>query len=145
VSVELAEPATVGGLPTRRRRLVVAGGVLSALNGASHLVLPLLYPWGSHTEDLYAPVRWALYAGTMFFGLLLLWGGVLVIALARRDDVPAGVRRVVFGGLAGFWVVGAAYEIAVPFPAPVANWLLPVFSLVVAALLAAGLATGRRG
>jgi hypothetical protein len=130
--------------PTSRRRLLVAGGVLSAVNGASHLVLPILYPWESHTVDLYEPVRWALYASTLFFGLLLLWGGVLVVVLARRRDVPPAVERLVFGGLAAFWLVGAVYEVVVPFPAAFADRLLPVFSLSVGGLLLAGLPRVRR-
>lgn len=83
----------------------MAGGARSAWNGAVHLVLPLVFPWASHTSDLYEPVRWALYAGTIFFGLLLLWAGLLVMVLARRTDLPRAVERWVYGGLAT--VVGA--------------------------------------
>jgi hypothetical protein len=121
------------------RRLLIAAGMLSTLNGASHLVLPLVYPWHEHTSGLYEPVRWALYASTLFFGLLLLWGGLLVIVLARRDDVPPTVQRWVVGGLAVFWLAGGVYELVVPFPAPVADRLLPAFSLAVAGLLTVGL------
>lgn len=121
------------------RRLLITGGVLSAWNGAVHLVLPLMYPWESHTQDLYEPVRWALYAGTLFFGLLLLWAGLLVVVLARRSDLPPTVERWVYGGLAAFWLLGAGYEVVVPFPAPYADVGLPVFSFVVAVLLLAGL------
>ena len=126
------------GSPTPRR-LLIAGGMLSAFNGASHLVLPLIYPWEEHTSELYEPVRWALFASTTFFGLLLLWGGSLVVALARRGDVPATMARWVYGGLAAFWFAGGVYEVLVPFPAPVADLLLPAFSFGVAGLLSSGL------
>lgn len=129
--------------PPGRRRLLIVGGVLSAFNGVSHLVLPLVYPWEQHTGELYEPVRWALYASTIFFGLLLLWGGLLVVVLARRSDVPQQVQRWVFGGLAAFWVAGGVYELLVPFPAPVADLLLPAFSFGVAGLLGAGLMARR--
>jgi hypothetical protein len=136
----IQQPATS---PRKRsptgRRLLIVGGILSALNGASHLVLPLIYPWEEHTSELYEPVRWALYASTIFLGLLLLWGGLLVVALARRSDVPPTVQRWVFGGLAAFWLAGGVYEVLVPFPAPVADLVLPAFSLGVAGLLSVGL------
>jgi hypothetical protein len=89
-------------------------------------------------------VRGALFASTIFFGLLLLWDGLLVVALARRSDVPPTVERWVFGGRGAFWLAGAVYEVLVPFPAPVADRLLPAFSLVVAGLLSVGL-IGRSG
>jgi hypothetical protein len=133
-SLAPTHPPTTAG-----RGLLIAGGALSAWNGTMHLVLPLVFPWGTHTTDLYEPVRWALYAGTMFFGLLLLWAGLLVMVLACRTDLPHAVERWVYGGLAAFWVLGALYEVVVPFPAPVADLALPVFSVVVAFLLLAGL------
>jgi hypothetical protein len=116
-------------------RLLVVGGVLSALNGAAHFALPILYPWGEHVAGLYEPLRWALYATTVFFGVLLVLAGALTVAVARAPDVPRRVVVWVAGGLAAFWVIGAAYEIAIPFPAPIASWALPVFSLGVAATL----------
>jgi hypothetical protein len=100
---------TVGAPVDRRpagRRLLITGGALSALNGASHLLLPLVYPWETHTADLYEPVRWALCASTIFFGLLLLLGGAVVVEVARRDGVPASLERLVVGGIAAFWFVG---------------------------------------
>ena len=125
-----------------RRRgfaVLVAAGVLSAINGAAHFLLPVLYPWEQRVEELYEPIRWALFATTIFFGVLLLWGGLLTIAVAATTDLPVRVVRWVAGGMASFWLVGAAYEIAVPFPAPVARWALPVFSCLVASLYLIGL------
>ena len=136
----------------RGTRLIVAGGLLSALNGAAHLLLPVYYPWGDHVAELYAPVSWALYATTVFFGILLTLAGILAAAVARASDVPPRIVAWVVAGLAGFWVVGAGYEVVVPFPAPFAAWALPVFSLLVALLLIVGLwlrrtpgTTGRPG
>jgi hypothetical protein len=56
-------------------RLLVAGGVLSALNGAAHLALPLVYPWEQHVAGLYEPVRCALFATTVFFAVVLAFCG----------------------------------------------------------------------
>ena len=81
----MAEPTRRGTWP------LVAGGLLSALNGAAHFLLPLVYPaggWGPHAEGLYEPVRWALYATMVFFGVLLVLAGALTVAVARAGDVP---------------------------------------------------------
>lgn len=143
VVVPPTRSADAAGLTAASRRwgnrLIVTGGVLSALNGAAHLLLPLYLPWGDHVEGLYPPVSWALYATTVFFGVLLTLAGVLVSVVARADDVPSRVVTWVVAGLAGFWAVGAGYELVVPFPAPVAAWVLPLFSVVVALLLVVGL------
>lgn len=40
--------------------------------------------------------------------------------------------------MAGSWIIGAVYEIVVPFPAPGASWALPLFSLMVAVLYVVG-------
>lgn len=132
------------GLTPRRShvwatRLLVTGGVLSALNGVAHFALPVYYPWGEHVEDLYEAVSWALYATTVFFGVLLALAGVLVVAVAQASDVPRRVLTWVAGGMAFFWLVGAVYEVIVPFPAPIASWVLPVFSMLVAVLFLSGL------
>lgn len=144
MSSHIRSPEAGTRTATPGRRLLVSAGLLSAWNGAVHLVLPLVYPWEEHSRDLYEPVRWALYAGTVFFGLLLLWAGLVAVVLARRPDLPAEVAGWVYGGLACFWLVGAGYEVLVPFPAQVANVALPAFSLVVAALFLAGLWCRRR-
>ena len=134
-------PAAAANGTGRRRGfgMLGAAGVRSAINGAAHFFLPVLYPWEQHVEQLYEPIRWALFATTIFFGVLLLWGGLLTIAIAAATGVPVRVVGWVAGGMASFWLVGAAYEIAVPFPAPVAEWALPVFSGLVASLYLVGL------
>jgi hypothetical protein len=121
------------------RRLLVLGGVLSTLNGAAHFALPVIYPWAEHVEGLYEPVRWALYATTVFFGVLLVLGGALTVAVARTSGVPTRVVTWVAGGMAAFWTVGAVYEVAIPFPDPVAGRILPAFSILVALLHVLGL------
>lgn len=120
-------------------RLLVTGGALSALMGAAHFALPVVYPWQQHVVGLYAPVRWALFATTVFFGVLLLLGGVLTALVARAAGASSRIVVWVVAGMAGFWLLAAGYEIAVPFPAPGADRALPAFSLVVAALHLAGL------
>ena len=131
-----------GAQPASRRwavALLVGGGALSALNGAAHLVLPLLYPWEQHAEGLYEPVRWALFATTVFFAILLVLCGALTVLVARASNLPPQVVTWVAAGMAIFWSVGAAYEVIIPFPAPVADWALPVFSVSVALLYLVGL------
>jgi hypothetical protein len=127
-------PGTAASTARWPKRLLVTGGLLSALNGTAHFVLPLLYPWEQHVAGLYEPVRWALFATTAFFALLLLLAGLLTVAVALASDVPPRFARWVAGGMGAFWALGAAYEVAVPFPDPFAGWALPAFSLVVAGL-----------
>ena len=138
LSQELAHRAPTGA---RRRGtgLLVTAGVLSAINGAAHFALPVIYPWAEHVEGLYEPVRWALYATTVFFGVLLVFGGVVTVAVALWHETPCRVVALAAGGMAGFWLVGAVYEVLVPFPDPVAAWILPLFSLIVALLYLGGL------
>lgn len=98
---------------------LTAGGALSILNGAVHFLLPVYFPWTDRLEGRYEPLEWALFATTVFFGLLLVLGGALTIAVVRLRGVPT--------------------SIVVPFPAPVASWLLPTISGMVTVLHAAGL------
>lgn len=126
----------------RGRGAVEVAGWLTAVNGAAHLVLPFYFPWETHVAELYEPLRWALYATTVFLGVGLTLAGLLLVAVARTRDLPPGFARGILIGAAGFWLVGAVYELVVPFPAPVAALALPVFSIVVAALLIAGLLRG---
>ncbi len=118
--------------------LLEIGGWLSALNGVAHFALPLYFPWEEHVRDLYEPVRWALYATTVFFGVVLLLAGLLVVAVARSRDLTPPFAQGIVLGMAGFWVVGAIYGVVVPFPDPYAAWALPIFSLLVALLLVGG-------
>lgn len=121
-------------------RFMVIGGVLSAVMGAAHFVLPLIYPWQEHVEDLYAPLHWALFATTVFFGVLLVLAGALTVLVAVAPSMPFRLVGVVAGGMATFWVIGAIYEILVPFPeSEVARWALPAFSIIVAWLHITGL------
>jgi hypothetical protein len=125
----------------RGTRLLVAGGLLSALNGAAHFAMPLVYPpggWAPLVEGLDEPMRWALYATTIFFGVLLVFGGALTVAVARAVDVPSRMVGWVASGMAAFWVIAAAYEVVVPFPIREAQWALPTFSLIVAGLYLTG-------
>lgn len=115
------------------------GGALSALMGAAHFVLPLVYPWEQHVEGLYEPVRWALFATTVFFGVLLVLGGLLTVAVARDPNVPRRFVAWVVGGMAVFWVLGTGYEIVVPFPEGAASSALPVFSALMALFHIGGL------
>lgn len=128
---------------TRRRwstRFLVTGGALSTMMGAAHFVLPLIYPWQEHVEDLYAPLHWALFATTVFFGVLLVFAGALTALVAVTPSIPFRLVAMVVGGMAVFWVIGAIYEILVPFPeSEVARWALPAFSIVVALLHVTGL------
>lgn len=107
--------------------------------GAVHFVLPVLYPWETHVEGLYPPVRWALFATTVFFGVLLVFGGLLVVAVARARELSDRFAVAIVGGMAAFWVLGTIYEVLVPFPDPAARWPLPVFSALVALLHLVGL------
>lgn len=123
----------------RGRAVIEVAGWLTAVNGATHPVLPFYFPWDTHVDELYEPLRWALYATTVFLGVALTLGGVLLVAVARSRDLPPPLARAIIVGAATFWLVGAVYEVVEPFPAPAAAQALPVFSAVVAALLLGGL------
>jgi hypothetical protein len=142
----LAGDAPAGTAPTGTpatgtggRWLLETGGWLAAVMGAAHFVLPVIYPWELHVEGLYPPVRWALFATTVFFGVLLVFGGLLVVAVARSPDLPSGFATAIVGGMAAFWVLGTLYEVLVPFPDPAARWPLPIFSAALAVLHLGGL------
>jgi hypothetical protein len=121
------------------RWLLGTGGWLAAVMGAAHFVLPVLYPWATHVEGLYPPVRWALFATTFFFGILLVLGGLLVVAVGRARDLSPGFAVGIVGGMAAFWILGTIYEVVVPFPDAAARWPLSIFSAVLAVLHLAGL------
>lgn len=63
------------------------GGGFSILTGVAHLHLPVVYPWKHHVADLDPPVRWALFATTVSFGILLVVGGLLSRIVARAHTV----------------------------------------------------------
>lgn len=138
-------PDARGAADGSGRWLLEVGGWLAVLMGAVHFVLPVLYPWETHVEGLYPPVRWALFATTVFFGVLLVFGGLLVVAVARTPELSGRFVAAIVGGMAVFWVLGTIYEVLVPFPDPAARWPLPVFSAVVALLHLAGLWRRTRG
>lgn len=119
--------------------MLVTGALLSALNAAAHFVLPAIYPWGELVAELYAPLRWALFASMYFFGLLLLLASILTLLVARAGDAPPRYLAAVAGGMALFWALATAYQLAAPFPLPVASWALPAFSGLTALLHAGGL------
>ncbi len=121
------------------------GGWLAALMGAAHVVLPVISPWEVHVAGLYPPVRWALFATTVFFGVLLVFGGLLVVAVARAPGLPSRFVAAILGGMAAFWVLATIDEVLVPFPDPAARWPLPVFSALVAVLHLGGLWLRSRG
>jgi hypothetical protein len=132
-------PAGTTRAGTGGRWLIETGGWLAALMGVAHFVLPVIYPWETHVEGLYPPVRWALFATTVFFGILLVFGGLLVVAVARSPQLSLRFAIGIVGGMAAFWVLGTIYEVLVPFPDPVARWPLPIFSMAVALLHLGGL------
>lgn len=121
---------------------LTVGGALSILNGAVHFLLPVCFPWTDRLAGRYEPLEWALFA--TIFGLLLVLGGVLTIAVMRLRGVPTSLVLLVAGGRTAFWGLATVYEFAFPFPAPVASWLLPTISGAVAALHAAGVPCTRQ-
>ena len=112
---------------------------MSVLNGVVHFLLPVYFPWSDQLEGMYEPLRWALFATTVFFGGLLVLGGVLTVMVARATDVPQRVAVTVIGGMAAFWLLAGVYEVVIPFPAPVASWLLPTLSVIVGGVHLVGL------
>jgi hypothetical protein len=121
------------------RGWLTAGGAMSVLNGVLHGLLPVYFPWSEQAEGMYEPLRWALFATTWFLGGLLVLGGVLTIVVARATDVPRRVSATVIGGMTAFWCLAGVYELVVPFPAPVASWLLPTLSALVGGVHLVGL------
>ena len=118
---------------------LTVGGALSILNGGVHFLLPVYFPWADRLEGMYEPLEWALFATTVFFGLLLVLGGALTIAVVRLRGVPTSIVVLAAGGMTAFWGLATVYELVVPFPAPVASWLLPTISGLVTVLHVAGL------
>ena len=114
-------------------------GVTSILNGVVHFLLPVYFPWSDRLEGMYEPLEWALFATTVFFGGLLVLGGVLTIVVVRARGVPTVLVVLAAGGMTLWWLLATVYEVIVPFPAPVASWLLPTISGAVAALHVIGL------
>lgn len=114
-------------------------GASSILNGVVHFLLPVYFPWSDRLEGMYAPLEWALFATTVFFGGLLVLGGLLTIVVVRARGVPRVLVVLAAGGMTLWWLLATVYEVIVPFPAPVASWLLPTISGAVAVLHVVGL------
>jgi len=132
-------PAPAPQPTARGATALTLGGTASVLNGVVHFLLPVYFPWADQLEGMYEPLEWALFATTVFLGLLLVLGGVLTIAVVRLRGVPTPVVLLTAGGMTAFWGLATIYELVFPFPAPVASWLLPTVSAAVTALHAAGL------
>lgn len=118
---------------------LVAAGVFTALNGLAHLALPFVYPWHQHVAGVYPPIQWALFATTVFFGALLVLAGILTIQVGSSIAEPTRIETTLVVGMGAFWLLSALYGVAVPFPAPVVEWLIPIFALLVAGLHFGGL------
>ena len=111
-----------------------AAGIFSAVMGLFHFFLPYFFPWQQRISEIYPPVQWALFATNFFFSFLLLWGGFLTIIAILQWEENRWLRYSILGGMGLFWVVGALYELVVPFPVAVVRWILPGFSSSVAFL-----------
>ncbi len=131
--------AAAAAPPREGATLLTLAGATSMLNGVVHFLLPVYFPWADRLEGMYAPLEWALFATTVFFGGLLVLGGALTIAVVRARGVPPVLVLLAAGGMTLWWALASVYEVVVPFPAPVASWLLPTISAGVALLHLGGL------
>ncbi|TVR27021.1 MAG: hypothetical protein EA387_01750 [Nitriliruptor sp.] len=90
-------------------------------------------------EGMDEPLEWALFATTVSFGGLLVLGGVLTIVVVRARGVPSILVVLAAGGMTLWWFLATVDDVVVPFPAPVASWLLPTISAAVAMVHVVGL------
>lgn len=123
---------------------LVAAGVLTVFNGIAHLALPVVYPWHQHVAGVYPPIQWALFATTVFFGALLVLAGILTIQVGSSVTEPTRVETTLVAGMGVFWLFSALYGVVVPFPAPIVEWIIPIFAFLVAGLHFGGLWLVRR-
>jgi hypothetical protein len=124
-----------------------AGGGLSLGMGAFHLFLPTIFGWSAAMRSAPSSLQWATASLNVFWSLLILLTGALVLAIAWRrwQQQPAG--RAALAMLAGYWALHTAYLVAQPFPLPPSlawlGWLFLAFAAGQALLHAAPLLSAR--
>jgi hypothetical protein len=126
---------------------LVAAGILTAGMGVYHFFLPAQFGWGdalAHDRMLH----WALFSINTFFSYLLLAGGALTIAIARRPGPRDRAGGWLLYAMLGFWLLNAAYQLLSPMPLParlaILRWVLVGFAVLVVVLYATGLTASRR-
>lgn len=112
----------------------IIASVLTVVMGLSHFFVPFIFPWERLIEELYPPIRWALFAMNYFFSLLLVWGGLLTLVTEFKWRSVKGLRKCILSGMGLFWLLGTIYEIIYPFPIKEARWVLPGVGFVISCL-----------
>lgn len=125
-------------------KLLIIASVLTIFMAIPHFFVPFIFPWEQLVEGLYPPVKWALFAMNLFFSFLLLWGGLISLIATLKWTKTQGIRYWIYGGIGLFWIVGAIYEIFVPFPIAEARWVLPGIALCISCLYGVSIFTYKR-
>jgi hypothetical protein len=109
---------------TGRKLCCVIAGVLSLGMGGFHLFLPRIFNWSHAMRSAPDSIEWALLSLNVFWSVLILLTGALVVVLARRDWSEHAPGRLVLGALACYWLVHTLYLLVFPFPLPASlRWL----------------------
>jgi hypothetical protein len=140
------EPAVMSSRRSTDVTLVVAG-LLTCGMALYHFALPFTFRWGDAISGVPPALGWALFMLNASFSYLLLAGGVLTLATARRAALNDGLARLVGIAMGGYWLFNALYQVVSPLPLPrsvaALRWAFLGFSVAIACLYAASLA-GRR-
>ncbi len=120
--------------PKTHKKLLITASALTIMMAVPHFFVPFIFPWDELITGLYPPIQWALFAMNFFFSLLLLWGGILSLVSTLKWTMTKSMRYWIHGGLGLFWLIGAIYEILVPFPIVEAKWILPIIAFMISCL-----------
>jgi len=101
-----------------KRSSLIAAGALSVGMGTFHLFLPQVFGWANGMRDAPSSLQWALSSLNVFWSLLILLTGVLVVVLTRGSWSELPPCRAILSTLACYWLMHTAYLLVFPFPLP---------------------------
>ena len=116
------------------RTLLIIASIFTIVMAIPHFFVPFIFPWEQLIDGLYSPIKWALFAMNIFYSFLLLWAGVLSFICAIKPNISQSIYHWINGGIGLFWLIGAIYEIIIPFPINEARWILPCMAFFISIL-----------